>query len=150
MATLKIDDRVIAERLAAIARREGRSIEAVLASMIERYPQPPLSVTIDRRETQHKLYVLARDYWRAAGDPRAELTDDALDQQFGGFDEQGIPLLRDERLSEPPVGSMAYLATQIATHGGIATSDAFDPAQADDILNAEFADYLLKRDHASG
>jgi hypothetical protein len=47
--------------------------------------------------------------------------------------------------SEPPVGSLAYAAKIIREMGGIRTSSSLDVMKADDILNEEFADYLLKR-----
>jgi hypothetical protein len=74
------------------------------------------------------------------------LTDEELDQQFGAFDEEGIPRLKSELKSlEPPVGSLAYAAKIIREMGGIETGGSLDATQADDILNNEFADYLLKR-----
>ena len=98
------------------------------------------------KRVRRKAYTKARQYWQSVGDTeKAALTDEALDEQFGRFDEEGIPRLKAEmKLLEPPVGSLAY-AAKIAREFNIRTSNPVDASQADDILNEEFADYLLKR-----
>jgi hypothetical protein len=73
------------------------------------------------------------------------LTDEELDEQFGAFDEEGIPRLKSELKSlEPPIGSLAY-AAKMAREANIRVGNLIDATRADDILNEEFADYLLKR-----
>ena len=46
---------------------------------------------------------------------------------------------------EPLVGSLAYAAKIIREMGGIHTEGSLDVTKTDDILNEEFANYLLKR-----
>jgi hypothetical protein len=153
MFTIQIHDEQLAQRLRQIAERENRPVEDVLRTLVEQYPGK-VSSESDRRETNEAVkrvrrnaYVKARRYWQSAGDTaKAALTDEELDEQFGVFDEEGVPRLKSELESlEPPVGSLAYAAKIIREMGGIETSGTLDASKADDILNDEFADYLLKR-----
>jgi hypothetical protein len=152
MATIQIRDEQLARQLRQIAGRENRPLEEVLRSMVERYPgetpdEPSERETSDAvKRVRRKAYAKARRYWQSIGDTtKAALTDEELDEQFGAFDEEGIPRLKSELKSlEPPVGSLAY-AAKIAREANIRTGNPVDAARADDILNEEFADYLLNR-----
>jgi len=98
------------------------------------------------KQVRRKAYTKARGYWQSVGDTiKAALTDAELDEQFGAFDEEGIPRLKSELTSlQPPVGSLAY-AAKLAREANIRTGNPVDAARADKILNEEFADYLLNR-----
>jgi hypothetical protein len=152
MSTLEIHDEELARKLRQIAEREHRPVEDVLKSMVERYPAeirdetPKADQSEAVRRVRRKAYVKARAYWESVGDmEKAALTDEELDEQFRVFDEEGIPRLKSEIPSwEPPVGSLAY-AAKMAREADIRTENPIDASLADDILNDEFADYLLKR-----
>jgi hypothetical protein len=153
MLTIQIHDEQLARQLQQIAERENRPVEDVLKSLVNQYPEaPPIETTRpDKSEAvkrvRRKAYSKARLYWKSVGDTaKAVMTDEELDEQFGVFDEEGIPRLKSELKSlEPPVGSLAYAAKVIREMGGIRTGGSLDVMKADDILNEEFADYLLKR-----
>jgi len=154
MLTIQIHDEELARRLQQIAERENRPVEEVLKAMVARYPieKPPVPEAdkSDKgemvRRIRRKAYAKARTYWQSVGDAaKAAMTDEELDEQFGMFDEEGIPRLKSELKSlDPPVGSLAY-AAKIAREANIHTGNPIDASRADAILNEEFADYLLKR-----
>jgi hypothetical protein len=98
------------------------------------------------RRVRGKAYARARAHWQSVGDhAKASLTDDQLDDQFQWFDAEGIPRLKSELSSlEPPIGSLAY-AAKMAREADIHTANPIDPERADDILAAEFPNYLLNR-----
>jgi hypothetical protein len=166
MSVIEINDAQLVQRLQQIAEQENRPVEAVIKTMVEHYPveappapqstrstepQPELSrAELSRtnegvRRVYEKAYAKARRYWESVGDhEKAALTDDDLHEQFGVFDEEGIPRLKSELTTlEPPVGSMAY-AAKIAREANIRVGDSLDVTKADDILNEEFPDYLLR------
>lgn len=150
MLTIQIHDEQLARRLQQIAERENRPVEEVLKTLIAQYPEDrPAEGNANEavKRVRRKAYAKARQYWQAVGDAaKAALTDEELDEKFGVFDEQGIPRLKSELASlEPPVGSLAYAAKTIRNMGGIHTGGSLDVTQADDVLNEEFADYLLNR-----
>jgi hypothetical protein len=153
MFTIQIQDERLTRRLRQIAERENRPVEDVLKTLVNQYPgeistEPDVHETNDVvKRVRRKAYAKARHYWQSVGDTtKAALTDEELDQQFGAFDEGGIPRLKSElKPLEPPVSSLAYAARIIQEMGGVETGGSLDAVQADDILNAEFADYLLKR-----
>lgn len=146
---LVIRDEQIAARLTRIAEREKRPIEDVLKSLLERYPEELLKGDEADDAIQRyraKLYAKARLYWQQKGDSaRLALTDMELDEQFWLFDANGIPRLKSEQNEvEIPPGSGVRHAEAAETIG--IHSEQVDIAQhADEILNDEFADYLLKR-----
>jgi hypothetical protein len=148
---LVIQDEEIVKRLQALAEREHRSVEEVLKNLLtgsileEVSPKPSPEERV--KAIRHKAYAKARKYWELLGDTeKASLTDEQLDEQFGRFDEEGVPRLKSEMSTmEPPVGSLAY-AAKMAEEANLSFGDDSDLAtHADEILNAEFADYLLKR-----
>jgi hypothetical protein len=149
---LIIRDEQLAKELQKIAEREHRPVEDVLKSMVAHYPAESEALEVKSepsvavKRVRRKAYAKARTYWQSVGDTvKAGLTDAELDEQFGAFDEEGIPRLKSELKSlEPPPGSLAY-AAKMAREANIRTENPINADQADDILNAEFADYLLKR-----
>jgi hypothetical protein len=90
---LVIQDEALANRLRSIAENEHRSVEAVLKSLLEAYPE---------------------------SEPEQDVEND--------------PDLAAWRWSSEHLDEIAF-----------GTDNPIDPRQADDILDAEFADYLLKR-----
>lgn len=150
---LIIHDPELTEELQRIAEMEQRPVEDVLRSMLAHYPvaeQSEVSQSVENdaiRRVRRQSYDKARRYWLSIGDTqKAQLTDTELDKQFGAFDEEGIPRLKSELTSlEPPVGSLAYAAKVIRETGGIRATASLGAEQIDDILDEEFADYLLKR-----
>lgn len=108
----------LAERLQAIARHEGRSLEETLTTLVERYETqdtPPGSTIPDEaidvpsditdaaeyragvRRMRPLLYQRARDYWRRVGDTeRLALTNTQLDQQFWLLSD-GVPYLKSDQ-----------------------------------------------------
>ncbi|MEO8608321.1 MAG: hypothetical protein ABI690_10585 [Chloroflexota bacterium] len=149
---LVIHDEQLAKELQKIAERERRPVEDVLKSMVAHYPAEAVE-NISKSEpseavkrVRRKAYAKARLYWQSVGDTaKAEMTDEKLDEQFGAFDEAGIPRLKSELKSlEPPPGSLAY-AAKMAKQSNLHTGNPNLASQAEDILNTEFADYLLRR-----
>jgi hypothetical protein len=111
-------------------------------------PASDLAETVETRLRQYriKLYARARHYWESVGDrARLALTDAELDEQFWLFDGEGIPRLKSEQnmVVIPPNSSIKLAELAEAAH--IVTEHPLDAELADDILNAEYADYLLKR-----
>lgn len=152
MLTIQIQDEQLARQLWQIAERENRPVEDVLRSMVAQYPGEAPDKQVEQeanavKRVRRKAYAKARRYWQSVGDTtKATMTDEELDAQFGMFDEEGIPRLKSELKSlEPPVGSLAYAAKIIRKMGGIETGGSLDATQTDDILNNEFANYLLNR-----
>jgi hypothetical protein len=145
MFSLQIHDEQLAHQLQQIAERENRSIEAVLKTLVETYTVREDRAAVWRR-VRGKAYIKARAYWESVGDTaKAALTDAELDEQFAFFDPDGIPRLKSEVDSlEPPVGSLAY-AAKLAREANIRTGAIIDSGRTDEILNDEFADYLLDR-----
>jgi hypothetical protein len=152
MVTIQISDEQLARQLQQIAEQENRPVEDILRAMVSQYSTEKLSGTakLDKSEAikrvRRRAYAKARQYWQSVGDTKkAAMIDEELDEQFGVFDEEGIPRLKSELKSlEPPVGSLAF-AAKIAREANIRTGNPVDASRADDILNEEFADYLLKR-----
>jgi hypothetical protein len=154
MLTIQIQDETLARQLQTIAEREDRPVEDVLKAMVAQYPvrpevrpqESPEDIAESIRQVYRKAYNKARAYWESVGDTvRAAMTDAELDEQFGAFDEEGIPRFKSELPPEPPVGSLAYAAKIIEEQGGVITGGTLDASRSDEILNEEFADYLLKR-----
>ncbi|MBI5959800.1 MAG: hypothetical protein HY866_13755 [Chloroflexi bacterium] len=149
MLTIQIHDEQLAQRLRQIAEQENRPVEDVLRTLLDQYPaeviKPQMGETV--RQIRRTAYTKARQYWQSVGDlTKAGMTDEELDEQFGVFDPEGIPRLKSEMAAlEPPVGSLAYAAKTIREMGGIESSGTLDATRVDDVLNEEFADYLLNR-----
>jgi hypothetical protein len=159
------------EKLQEMARREKRPLDDLVEAMIAEHG-PNLSpaeiilaqakrlVDYERqladyqlvdqeailRQDRLHLYELARRYWRNAGDTeRATLTEEQLDEQFWLFDSEGIPRLKSEQgtvtLQPNPLLKIAEAAEQEGWHSG--ETDISERSR--EILENEFADYLLAR-----
>ena len=118
---LVIHDEQHARQLQPIADKEQRLVEDVLKSMVAQYPSEPATETAapDRSEAvkrvRRRAYAKARQYWQTIGDAaKVTLTDEELNEQFGAFDEEGIPRLKSELASlEHPPSSLAYAAKML-------------------------------------
>jgi len=144
---LVIQDEQLARQLQQIAEHERRSVEDVLKTMVAQYPSDkPAEKSEAVKRVRRKAYAKARRYWESVGDvEKAAMTDEALDEQFWLFDSEGIPRLTSEQGTiELVPGSGAWVAANIETLA-FHTENPIDAKDADDILDAEFADYLLKR-----
>lgn len=150
MAELLIRDEQIARRVLEIAEREGRSVEAVVASMIDRYQAPPQLSEAERaarlRAVRARAYAEARRYWQEVGDAaRLALTDDELDAQFWMFDAEGIPRLKsDEGKFDAPHNALLNMAEQ-AKQAQLVFASNNVARHSREILDDEFADYLLRQ-----
>jgi hypothetical protein len=146
---LVITNERLSEKLTRIAEQEQRPIEAILETLLANYPDSP-PAEIDSGDAiqkyRAKLYAKARDYWQQTGDiVRQQLTDAELDEQFWLFDAEDIPRLKsDKHLVEILPGSGIRHAEAINRMISSSSKTAIAD-HADDILNTEFADYLLKR-----
>ncbi len=152
MLTIQIQDEQLARQLQEIAVRENRPVEDVLKSMVSQYPAETPSQTANPgendpvRRVRRKAYAKARQYWLSVGDAdKAALTDQALDELFGAFDEEGIPRLKSELKSpEPPIGSLAY-AAQIAEGSRLHSGKPDLARRTEGILDKHFAEDFSKR-----
>jgi hypothetical protein len=149
---LVIHDEQLAKDLQKIAEREHRPVEDILKSMVAQYP-PQIAENPTQAESseavkgvRRKAYAKARAYWESVGDSaKSTLTDDELDEQFGRFDEEGIPRLKSELKSlEPPPGSLAY-AAKIAETSQLNSGKPDLARRSKEILDQFFADDILKR-----
>jgi hypothetical protein len=143
-----ITDPELIEFLQEQAKTQNLTIENIIRKALLETDNPPAYIPNpkdeDVRDIYLKAYASARAYWQSVGDAeKASMTDDMLDVQFGAFDENGIPRLKDELSEEPPVGSLAY-ASKMAQQANIHTHTPFDASKSDDILDEEFADEILK------
>jgi hypothetical protein len=153
MLTIHIHDEELAQQLQQIADREHRPVEAVLKTLLSQYPQPTASDHDQvkqeaRQRVRLKVYTQARLYWQSVGDEvKAQLSDAALDQQFGTFDAAGIPRLKSElETEEPPVGSLAHAAKVLQDRDlAFETETPIDASKTDQLLASDFADDLFKR-----
>lgn len=152
MAELLIRNEDIARRVLNLAARKNQSVEELLDTLLtslEHAPPRPerhVDVDADIKRYRRKIYAEARAYWERVGDAeRLGLTDDDLDEQFYLIDGDGVPRLKSEtHLVEILPGSGPWRA-EVMRKMPVHTDRIIDPADADDILNAEFADYLLGR-----
>lgn len=146
---LIISDEKLIQRLQQIAERENRPVEEVIRSMLAQYPaaKMPLQEPAEdaARAARRKIYASARRHWQAAGETaRASMTDEALDELFGGFDEEGIPRLKSEMPAGPPPGSLAY-AAHVAGRGRLRSGRPDLARRSREILQEHLANDLLKR-----
>ena len=146
---LLIRDEQLTKELTQIAERENRPVEAVLKSMLDRYSSEPAAVVADLaasdaiQQVRRKAYAKARRYWEQVGEfEKARLNDVELDEQFGVFDEEGIPRLKHELLTaEPPPGSLAYAAL-ISERGAFRSGRPDLARSSKELLDTHFADDL--------
>jgi hypothetical protein len=150
MTDLIISDSQLAEQVRRLAERENRSIEDVLRAALAQYTAPstpPLEAPEAQvRAYRQKLYAEARRYWQATSNAeRLALSDAELDEQFWLFDAEGVPRLKVDEGTFAFEENWTARFVRLAQASNVHLGSSFDPADADDILNAEFADYLLDR-----
>jgi len=140
----------IARRIEEIARRENKTVDEALAALLDQYrpatpPDLPDSEELARRAWR-KLYDKARRMWREAGDEtRAALTDEQMQDDFWGFDVDGIPRLNDDPGTDViPDGSLYKLGEALAS-AGFASGKTDTASRSREILRQEYADYLTQR-----
>lgn len=146
---ITLHDEQLVRQLEAMARQENRSVEDVIKSMVEQRSAVPTETKDSDeavRRARRSIYKLAREYWQEEGDAaKLALTDEELDEQFGAFDEEGIPRLKSELKSlEPPPGSLAY-AAKIFEEADFHSGQPDWAARSEDILKEHFAEDLLNR-----
>jgi hypothetical protein len=148
---LTIQDQQVARQLRRIAEAENRPVDDVLKSLLAQYrmdtPAPKTSEVDEgvRRVRQH-AYAEARKYWQEHGDTeRLSLTDEELDEQFWLFDSEGIPRLKSEQDKVQLRKGTLYALAQEAKKARIQFSQTDPYPDYDEILNTEFADYLIQR-----
>jgi len=143
-----IRDEKVIQRLQEIAEREQVAVENAVNWLLEHHPeQESYDVEQELQRLQAKFYAEARAYWSKVGDSeRLALTDAELDEQFWLFDAEDIPRLKsDQGKVEIPEGSGVMLAQAAERFGFYSDDPLYIYENTDDILNAEFADYLLAR-----
>lgn len=146
MPGLTIDNEQLAEKLRKLAAQENLSVEDLLSDLVEHRESgssEELPASHASVESLRKLaYARARSYWRAVGDKaKASLTDEQLQEQLAGFDENDVPRLHTENMIAASLSRLALLARQ----SSLALDDEAVSSRSDDILQDEFADYLIKR-----
>jgi len=97
----------LVQRLQEIARQEKRQPDEVLEILLNQYnPSTPTDRALDDElwKDTLRIYDRARRYWQAQNDPRWQMTNDELDQQFWLINSSGIQHLKDEQstLTLPP------------------------------------------------
>src|SRR5258708_39935379 len=117
MADLTLPTELV-EHLDAIARREKRTVESLIESLLKEHiadiPGQDTSDNLEKREAllkedRLKVYEMARRYWRNSGDLRQNMTDDEMEADFWLIDEDGIPRLKSEK--NPPDMPKKHLQT---------------------------------------
>jgi hypothetical protein len=135
-----IQDTELVAKLNQIAQQENRSVEDFLRSIVAQYKPAPVSEDVNERvkALRRRFYKEAREYWQEVGNmERANLSDEALEGLFGGFDEDGIPRFKDELSPEPPHDSLAYLA-QLAVQHNFASDDPYAAQNTREIYKRSF------------
>lgn len=149
---LIIENGRLAEQIQQVATQEHRSIEEVLFSMIAQYRSQSAIDEVPDAEAMAlsarlAVYEQAREYWRKNGNPeRAAMTDQQLDEQFWLFDADGIPRLKADQHEVVLPASSLYRAGQMIRSAGFRSGQSDISIRSREILNDEFADYLLSRD----
>jgi hypothetical protein len=148
---LVIKNEQTVKKLQQIAERKKRPVEDILAEIVEQVPveaptQPSkLNKSEDIKRIRRNAYAKARQYWESVGDTaKTVLTDEELDEQFGAFDEEGIPRLKNELSPEPPVGSLAY-AAMVSRRGTLNSGQPDLARRSKELLDEYFADDILRR-----
>lgn len=131
----------LAERLTDQERRA--LVEYLQKSEGERsFPTPEEQVRAVRR----RAYEDARRYWRETGDEaRFALTDDQLDEQFWLFDGEGIPRLKSDEGTFELRDDSLYRLGEALESAGFASGETDIAERSREILNTEYAEYLIRR-----
>jgi hypothetical protein len=147
---LVIHDEELVRQLQALAEQQQRPVEEVLRSFLNPNNETSTHANIDEKIglLKAKLYGRARSYWRENGNlQRAELSDKTLDREFWGFDTNGVPYLNiDIDEAKPPHNPLLNLAFALTSRRKELTfSERGIIRRSREILNSEFADYILNR-----
>lgn len=112
-------------------------------------PQPKAERSEAVKQVRRKAYAKARRYWESVGDMvKAAMTDEELDEQFGAFDEEGIPRLKSELTTlEPRPGTLAY-AAMIAKKSRLNTGRPDLASRSDEYLEEWLAEDLKNQEKA--
>ena len=115
MMQIELHDTELIRRLKNLIERDHKSAEEVLKIYIPDLPDlapvPQLDPDEAVRIYRRSLYADVRAYWRENGDSeRAALTDEQLDEQFWGVDQDGIPRLYEDegKFEIPPSSGVAW------------------------------------------
>lgn len=148
---LIIDNPQLLEQLQQIADQEKRSVEDVLGTMVAQYQPRPIRDDLPdpdewARFVHLDAYRRAREYWHEHGDlEKAAMTDDEMDEKFWLFDAEGIPRLKSEKDQVVfPEGSL-HIGGKILASSGFRSGYTDISARSREILNNEYADYILSR-----
>lgn len=153
MADLTLSAALI-KQLEETARRENRSVESLIASLLsEHETQQPSRDSTDRqnalRESRFRLYDVARRFWKKADDSHQYMTNDELEEQFWLFDQNGIPRLKSEQgtidVPESPLQSILDSVNNNSAMSSIGEALHDTSARTREILRTEFVDHLLAR-----
>jgi hypothetical protein len=146
-----IENLSLAKQIQQIAKQEHRSVEEVLLSMVTQYRSPSIAEeSSDADEMARHVHLVAyqqaRDYWEKAGNAeRAGMTDEQLDRTFWLFDADGIPRLKeDQDKVKLPVSSLHH-AGQVLRSADFHSGQSDISARSREILDDEFAEYLIAR-----
>jgi hypothetical protein len=119
-------------------------IKARLAEPRPEAPSDNADEYYSLENVNHRLYERARRYWREHSDPRGDLTDEDLDEQFWFFDVDGVPRLKSDPVDPtPPRGSLAYFS-KIVEARGYKSGETSTARRSREILETEFTDHLLR------
>ncbi|MBX3082078.1 MAG: hypothetical protein KF716_10630 [Anaerolineae bacterium] len=159
MADLTLSAALI-EQLEETARRENRSVESLIASLLSErtHSLPPQlsqanAVEVERREAilkadRLRMYARARTYWAKENNPRQHMTDDELEEQFWLFDQNGIPRLKSEQgtinVPESPLQSILDSVSNNPEVWSFGKAN-LTPERMREIMKTEFVDHLLAR-----
>lgn len=148
---LVIENAELAQQLMHIAKQEQRSIEEVIFSMVTQYRPQPAATEIPETEDMARsvrlvAYQQARAYWRQFGNAHlAEMTDEQLDEVFWLFDADGIPRLKADKNDVKLPESSLHHAGEVMRSARFRSGQKDISTRSRDILNDEFATYLLSR-----
>jgi hypothetical protein len=130
--SLVLPDDLIHE-LKQLADADNRAPESLLREMLRLHRQrrsaesDPMPRTA--AEVRQRVYVRARDYWRAHNRPElAALADSDLDQRFDFIDADGVPHLKSDKVSRPddPLSNLAGTLDTDATDLSTSARDILD------------------------
>ncbi len=148
---LIIENPQLLEQINRIAEQEQRPVEDVLSAMVAQYqPRPIRDELPDPEEWARFVYLdayrRAREYWREHGDlEKAAMTDEEMDEKFWLIDAEGIPRLKSEKDQVVfPEGSL-HIGGKILASAGFRSGYTDISARSREILNNEYADYILSR-----
>jgi hypothetical protein len=135
------------EELLALLDRLTPEQKAQISALVALAPATNTKAEVDDdyslENVRRRMYERARRHWREVSDSaHLQLSDADMDEQFWGFDKDGIPRLKSEVTdTTPPLGSAAALAAAAKQHEFV-SGDPTISTRSREILNNEFADYL--------